>query len=210
MEDSGAVANHKRLAAQWRIDGRCELMKKLPRSFYRRDAIDLARALIGTVLVHRIGKKVLRCRIVETEAYVGEHDLASHASKGRTTRTEVMFGPPGVAYVYLCYGIHEMFNIVCGKTGDAQAVLIRAAEPLDDLHENLSGPGKLTRGMKITRKQNGIDLLGDELFLMRDSSPATDVKITRRIGIDYAKHWKDVPLRFIDAESAAVSRPGFR
>ncbi len=186
-------------------------MKKLPRSFYRRDAIDLARDLIGTILVHRIGKQIRRCRIVETEAYLGEHDLASHSSKGRTARTEVMFGPPGFAYVYLCYGIHEMFNIVCGKAGDAQAVLIRAAEPLDDLPVNLSGPTQaLQAGMKITsQKQNGSICLAMELFLIRDSSPPTAVKITRRIGVDYAKHWKDAPLRFFDANSSAVSKPRF-
>lgn len=180
--------------------------KKLTRSFYRRDAVELARDLIGTILVHRIGPAERRARIVETEAYVGEHDLASHASKGRTARTEVMFGPAGYAYVYLCYGIHEMFNIVCGETGDAQAVLIRAAEPLDDLRSNLSGPGNLARGLGISRAQNGIDLTGDELFLLKNPARRPSIAVACRVGVDYAKHWKDAPLRFFDYQSNAVSR----
>src|SRR3954454_2197471 len=106
--------------------------RKLPRSFYARPAEELAPDLLGKILVRRYRGKLLRARIVETEAYVGEHDLACHASKGRTNRTEVMFGPPGHAYVYLIYGMYDMLNIVTGKPGVAQAVLIRAAEPLDD------------------------------------------------------------------------------
>src|SRR3954467_1421613 len=140
---------------------------KLPRSFYARDAVVLAPDLIGKILVHRVGhKQLLRARIVETEAYVGGHALACHASKGRTTRTEVMFGPGGHAYVYFIYGMYDMFNIVASRKGDAQAVLVRAAEALDGWEADLSGPGKLCREMRITRKLNGIDLTGDELFLL--------------------------------------------
>src|SRR5438309_11559413 len=116
--------------------------KKLGRAFYERPAIDIARDLLGKILVHRVGKRTLRARIVETEAYVGAHDLPCHASKGRTRRTEVMFGPGGHAYVYLIYGMYEMFNIVASVEEDAQAVLIRAAEPMDGWDANLSGPGK--------------------------------------------------------------------
>ncbi|HLL89799.1 MAG TPA: DNA-3-methyladenine glycosylase, partial [Tepidisphaeraceae bacterium] len=123
----------------------------LPRTFYDRAAADLAPALLGMTLCHRVGDRLLRARVVETEAYVGEHDLASHASKGRTGRTDVMFGPPGHAYVYLVYGMHDMLNVVCGPAGDAQAVLVRAAEPLDGWDVNLSGPGRLARAMQITR-----------------------------------------------------------
>src|SRR6185436_10492990 len=93
------------------------------------------------------------------------HDLASHASKGRTERTKVMFGPAGRAYVYLIYGMHEMFNIVAADVDDPQAVLIRAAEPMGDWPADLSGPGKLTRGLRITRALNGLDLTRNELHL---------------------------------------------
>lgn len=103
---------------------------RLPRSFYARDASIVARESLGKILVRRIGDRRLRARIIETEAYIGAHDLACHASKGRTKRTEVMFGPPGYAYVYLVYGMHHMLNLVTGEEGDPQAVLIRAAEPV--------------------------------------------------------------------------------
>ncbi len=179
---------------------------KLPRAFYRRDAIDLAPDLLGKILVHRIRGRALRCRIVETEAYVGEHDLACHASRGRTNRTEVMFGPAGHAYVYFIYGMYDMLNIVCAEEGNAQAVLIRAAEPLDDWHADLSGPGKLCRAMHITvRTLNGADLVGDRLYL-HDAPPARHIIQDKRIGVDYARHWKDALLRFYDADSTAVSR----
>src|SRR5437667_11863719 len=118
------------------------LLKILTHSFYNRPAIDVARDLIGKILVRRTRGKELRARIVETEAYIGPHDLACHSSKGRTARTDVMFGPTGRAYVYFIYGMYEMFNIVCGHEGSAQAVLLRAAEPLDGWHADLSGPGR--------------------------------------------------------------------
>src|ERR1700730_4329078 len=101
--------------------------RKLSHSFFDRPAIELAHGLIGTVLVRRARGQQLRARIVETEAYVGSHDLACHASKGRTPRTEVMFGPGGHAYVYFIYGMHDMFNVVAGEADDPQAVLIRGA-----------------------------------------------------------------------------------
>src|SRR5689334_4099031 len=129
----------------------------LDRTFYARDAIHLAPALIGKVLVRRIGRKILRARIVETEAYIGEHDLACHASRGRTSRTEIMFGPAGHAYVYFIYGMYHMLNIVAAHVDDAQAVLIRAADPLDGWDVDLSGPGKLAREFHLTRADNGRD-----------------------------------------------------
>lgn len=180
-------------------------MKKLGRSFYQRDAEKLARDLIGTVLVRRIRGRERRARIVEAEAYVGPHDLASHSSRGRTKRTEVMFGPAGHAYVYLVYGMYEMFNIVAGKTGSGQAVLIRAAEPLDGWKAELSGPGKLTREFKITRSANGMDLTDDLLFLLRDPDYKPRIRRAKRIGVEYAGEWKDEQLRFFDAKGKAVT-----
>jgi DNA-3-methyladenine glycosylase len=181
--------------------------QKLSRSFYARPAAELAPALLGKILVRRYRRKLLRARIVETEAYVGEHDLACHASKGRTNRTEVMFGPPGHAYVYLIYGMYDMLNIVASTRGDAQAVLIRAAEPLDGWEANLSGPGKLARRMHITRADNGKDLTGDELFFLDGAAYVPRVAKTKRIGIDYAQHWKHELLRFVDMNSSAISGP---
>lgn len=179
---------------------------KLTRDFYARPAEVVARELLGKVIVHHVHRRVLRARIVETEAYVGEHDLASHSSKGRTARTEVMFGPPGHAYVYLIYGMHDMFNIVCAAEGDAQAVLVRAAEPLAGVDANLSGPGRLARGLHISRREDGIDLMADRLYLVDDGGRRPKVVRTPRIGVDYAGAWKDELLRFIDPTSHAVSK----
>src|SRR5206468_5416872 len=159
--------------------------KKLGRSFYRRGAAGLAKALIGKILVHRVGTKTYRARIVETEAYVGPHDLACHASKGRTKRTEVMFGRAGHAYVYFIYGMYDMLNVVAADVDDAQAVLIRAAEPLDGWRADLSGPGKLARAMKITtRVDNGLDLTGRKLFFGDDGSRPPKIARSKRVGVD--------------------------
>src|SRR4051794_11943054 len=180
---------------------------KLPRWFYRRPADVLASDLIGKILVHHVGRQVLRARIVETEAYVGEHDLAAHSSKGRTARTEIMFGEAGYAYVYFIYGMYDMLNIVASKIDDAQAVLIRAAEPLDGWDANLSGPGKLCRAMKITRTHDdGRDLLGGKLYLLDNPSDTSTIARSRRINVDYAKDWLHAELRFYDANSAAVTK----
>jgi DNA-3-methyladenine glycosylase len=180
-------------------------MTRLRRSFFNQPAEQLAQALIGKILVHKVGDRTRRARLVETEAYVGPHDLASHSSKGRTARTEVMFGPPGHAYVYFIYGMYDMLNIVAGEPGSA--VLIRAAEPLDGWQANLSGPGRLTRGLGITKADNGLDITGRKLFLMDAASDRPRIVRSRRIGVDYAKHWKDELLRFADADSQAVSKP---
>jgi len=182
------------------------MARKISNSFYKRDAETLARDLIGAILVHRRRGRAYRARIVEAEAYVGPHDLASHSSKGRTKRTEVMFGPAGRAYVYLIYGMHEMFNIVAGKTGSGQAVLIRAAEPLGDWDADLSGPGKLTRALGITSPMNGLDLTGKRLYLMQDPQYQPRIRRAKRIGVEYAGEWKHRMLRFFDDRSAAVTR----
>jgi DNA-3-methyladenine glycosylase len=117
-----------------------------------------------------------------------------------------MFGPPGRAYVYFIYGMHQMFNIVAGQIGDAQAVLIRAAEPLDNWNADLTGPGKLARAFHITRKDNALDLTGDDLFILDDPTCRPKIIRTKRIGVDYAKHWKNRHLRFIDTKSEVARR----
>ena len=179
-----------------------DVMRKLKRSFYAREADVVAADLIGTVLMR--GDR--RARIVETEAYVGEQDLACHASKGRTARTEIMYGKAGHAYVYFIYGMYDMLNIVTGRVGVAQAVLVRAAEPLDGWDADLTGPGKLCRAFGITVKyDNGLDLTGDRMYIGRDSTHKPTIRKTVRIGVDYALHWKHELLRFIDVNSQSVS-----
>ena len=175
----------------------------LPRSFYVRPAVEVARGLLGKVLVHGPTAGV----IVETEAYLGGDDLAAHSARGITNRTRVIFGPPGHAYVYFIYGMYHMLNFVTGKLGDPQAVLIRGALPLDGWQADLSGPGKLTRAMQITRADNGVDLTGDQLFVLNDPRYRPRLECTRRIGVDYAQEWKDALLRFVDASQAAALVP---
>jgi DNA-3-methyladenine glycosylase len=180
--------------------------RKLPLAFFRQGAEAVAAGLLGKVLVHkRPDGRTLRGRIVETEAYLGPADLASHSSKGRTKRTEVIFGPAGRAYVYFIYGMHEMFNVVVGKTGDAEAVLLRAAEPLDGWQANLSGPGRLARAFEIDRGHNGLKVTGGELYFIDDGQLPARFERSKRIGVEYAKHWAEEPLRFYDAASRAVS-----
>lgn len=175
-------------------------LSKLGLDFFQQSAITLAPALIGTILVRRHGKKVYRARIVETEAYVGPHDLACHAAKGRTHRTETMFGPGGRTYVYLIYGMHHMLNIVASTVDDPQAVLLHGAIPLDDWNVDLTGPGKLARHLRLTRKHNNLDVTQADLYFEADESYVPQLSVTKRIGIDYAKQWKDQLLRFIDTK----------
>jgi len=162
-------------------------------AFYARDTVVVARDLLGRILVH--GER--RGRIVETEAYVGEHDLACHASKGRTPRTAVMFGPPGRAYVYLIYGMHHCFNVVTEPEGHACAVLIRGLAPLDGETLAGHGPGRLCRALGIDRRLDGHDLTEPPLTL-RPGTPIAARRIARgpRIGVDYAGAWAAAPLRF--------------
>lgn len=179
----------------------------LPLTFYQRDAKTVAKELIGKVIERQVDALTFRARIVETEAYVGPHDLACHAARGRTPRTEVMFGSGGHAYIYFIYGMYHMLNFVTGKAGDAQAVLIRAAEPLDAWPADLSGPGKLARALNLSRAQNGLLLTTAELHVVeaRDGRrPA--IHTSPRIGVDYAGDWKHKHLRFFDGNSKAVSR----
>ena len=180
---------------------------KLPYTFYARSAEIVAKDLLGKILVYNNKGILYKGRIVESEAYLGQHDLACHAAKGRTKRTEVLFGKAGHAYVYLIYGMYDMFNVVTGKEGEGQAVLVRALEPLKNISGKTDGPGKLTRAMGITRAHNKVDLMGEKLWL--EQAPKVknkNIAITPRIGIDYAKEWKDAPLRFCDSDSNFLSR----
>ena len=178
----------------------------LPLSYYAQDAETVARDLLGKHLLFVLEGVTKRSRVVETEAYVGEHDLACHAAKGRTKRTEVMFGPPGHAYIYLIYGMYDLLNVVTGADGDAEAVLIRAAEPLNNIEGRTDGPGRLTRTLGLTRSLHGAPLCGPDLWL-EDAPPPTELGVSPRVGIDYAGAWKDAPLRFFDKTSRHVSKP---
>ena len=183
----------------------------LPRNFYDRNAVKVAPDLVGCVLARRGRRGWLLGRIIEAEAYVGEHDLACHSRAGRTARTEVMYGEPGHAYVYLIYGIHQMLNCVCGPGSDANAVLIRAAEPVPDslpwLHSTARGPGNVCKAFGVKAAHNRADLCdpqGELIVLPRRGRP----RIARgpRVGVDYAGKWAAEPLRFCDADSPHLSR----
>ena len=176
--------------------------QKLEQSFFARPAHEVARDLLGTLMVRQVAGIDRRARIIETEAYMGPQDLAAHSSKGRTARTEVMFGPPGRAYVYLIYGMYQMLNVVVGQPGQAQAVLLRAAEPQDGWAVELTGPGRLARAFAIQRADNGRDITGDDLHFLGRDRYEPKVQRTRRINIDYAGHWKNRLLRFVDVRSA--------
>jgi DNA-3-methyladenine glycosylase len=177
----------------------------LPHSFYERPARVVARALLGKVLVHRARAG----RIVETEAYVGAHDLACHASRGRTARTEILWGPPGRAYVYFIYGMHWCFNAVTGPEGRPSAVLVRGLEPVAgfDGSVRLDGPGRLCRALNITGAENGMDLVTSGLRILDAAAvPGRTVERGPRIGVDYAEEWAERPLRFWVRDSPGVSR----
>ncbi len=183
-------------------------MQKLPRAFYDRDTVTVARELLGKLLVHcshgvqRIG------RIVEVEAYVGPHDLAAHSSKGVTERTKVMFGPPGHAYVYFIYGMYYCMNVVTEREGHGSAVLLRAVEPVKNIEGRTCGPGLLCRAMHIDRRLNAHDLLSDDFFIAAPSaSAAIRIQKARRVGVDYAHHWAKRHLRFYIEGNPFVSRP---
>jgi DNA-3-methyladenine glycosylase len=180
--------------------------KKPPRAFFARSALAVARELIGLHLVHDDGSTLRRGRIVETEAYLGPRDLAAHSSRGRTARTEVMFGPPGRAYVYFIYGFWHCLNVVTGAEGVPHAVLLRALEPIAGADGRTSGPGLLCRAMHIDRSFNGIDLRGGVLWIERPRR-AAPVRIGRsaRIGVEYAGGWARRPWRFFDRSSCYVS-----
>ena len=190
----------------------------LPREFYARSVLQVAKACIGQLLVHETKQGVTVGRIVETEAYRGPQDRAAHSFGGRrTARTEVMFGPPGHAYVFFVYGMHYQFNIVTTRVDAPHAVLVRAVEPvsgvalmakrrnLPEASRDLSnGPGKLCQAMAIGREAYGLDLCASPLYLA--AGPRVRSESSKRIGIDYAEEWAEKPWRFFDPKSRYVSR----
>ena len=183
-------------------------MNKLARPFYDRDTALVAQELLGKWLVHKSAEVVKIGRIVEVEAYLGEHDLAAHSAKGLTERTKTMFGPPGFAYVYLIYGVHHCLNVVTEREGHASAVLLRALEPVKNLNGRTQGPGLLCRALKIDRRLNGHDLVSDDFFIATpDAGEKFSIVKRPRIGVDYAGRWAERRLRFYIKGNAFVSRP---
>jgi DNA-3-methyladenine glycosylase len=180
----------------------------LPRSFYDRDTELVARELLGKCLAHRVDGRLRVGRIVESEAYMGPHDRAAHSARGRTPRTEVMFGSPGRAYVYLIYGMHHCLNAVTGPAGHASAVLLRALEPLENIASSTKGPGLLCRALGIDRRLNGHDLTSHDFFIAAPARPETISIVSRpRIGVGYAgEEWAAKPLRFYIEGNAFISR----
>lgn len=193
----------------------------LPRDFYNRATLDVARDLIGKVLVHETRRGLASGVIVEVEAYIGEEDPACHAAPGPTARNAPLYGPPGIAYVYLNYGIHYLVNAVTEAEGSPAAILIRALEPLDGVTlmrrrrkvaaarrselrdiDLCRGPGNLTRALAITLRQNGSDLTSSSLRIEDRGAPARPVSWTRRIGINVGveQEW-----RVYATDSGAVS-----
>lgn len=192
-------------------------MRKLPRSFYDRDTVEVARALLGMHLVHVVAGVERVGRIVEVEAYLGPHDLAAHSARGLTPRTRVMFGPPGHLYTYFVYGMHWCANVVTQSEGTASAVLLRALEPMKNIEGRTNGPALLCRAMGLDGRHNGHDLLSEDLFigkldpgpLPRRGARGDEIGIVRRprIGVDYAgRHWARRLLRFYIRGNAFVSK----
>ncbi|MCL4146125.1 UNVERIFIED_CONTAM: hypothetical protein GTU68_049311, partial [Idotea baltica] len=165
--------------------------------------------LIGCILTHRIDGKLLGGRIVETEAYLSKDDPACHASKGKSKRNETMFAPAGISYVYLIYGMYNCVNVVSGREGKGEAVLIRALEPLFNIENLCSGPGKLTQALSISREHNGLCLRQSELRVHTRNSfkmdmPKARIVTSTRIGITKGV---ELPLRFLLAGNTFVSKP---
>jgi DNA-3-methyladenine glycosylase len=189
----------------------------LPRSFYDRDVLDVAPALVGAILVHRSSDGTTAGRIVECEAYRGPEDLAAHSAGGRRTRrTEAMFGPPGHTYMFLLYGVNWAFNVVVASSGQPHAILVRAVEPIHGLnlmaerrgidpHRTTltNGPGKLTNAMGLDATHYGEDLCAERLFIVRGASGT--VGVSPRINVDYAGQHALLPWRYYERGNRYVS-----
>jgi DNA-3-methyladenine glycosylase len=196
---------------------------KLPRSFFARPALEVARDIVGRKLVHVTDEGTVAGIVVEAEAYTGVEDPASHAYAGRRTRrNDVMWGPPGFAYVYPIYGMYLCFNVVCGQVGEPQGTFLRAVRPtegqdlmairrgfsvLDEKSERqlCNGPSKLCQAFGITRSLNGVDVCGEALFFTTGTDPGT-VIAAWRVGIDYAGPGREWPWRFLVQGDPYVSK----
>lgn len=166
-------------------------MSRLEKDFFEIDVLEIAPELLGKVLVRRYPSGIVRrFLITETEAYRGEEDLACHASRGKTSRTRIMYEPGGFVYVYLVFGMHWMLNFVTGKIAEPQAVLIRSLK-------EMSGPGRLTKLLEIDRSFYGEDLSMSNRIWVEDHDKYPEWETTVRIGIDYAGDWKFKPWRFV-------------
>jgi DNA-3-methyladenine glycosylase len=190
--------------------------RRVDRAFFGRPAAEVARELLGQYLIHQFDGCELAAKIVETEAYLGSGDPAAHSARGLTERTRVLFGPPGHAYVYLIYGMHECLNLVTDRAGQAGCVLLRALEPVcgieemqrrrdkaKRLHDLASGPGKLTRAMGITRAHYGVDVTRGPLRVRLTKAPEVfEIQTATRIGISTSQ---ELPLRFFVKGNAHVS-----
>ena len=189
---------------------------KLPREFYLRDGLTVARELIGKKLVTNLRGEVTSGIIVETEAYMGKRDAAAHSYRGKTERTKIFFGAGGFVYVYLIYGMHLCTNVVANVENVPEAVLIRALEPTDgvelmkrrrgkqNLRELCSGPGKVSQALGVTKNFYGADLCGEEIFIETTDFQA-EVAATKRINVDYAGEAADYPWRFVAAGNKFLS-----
>jgi len=196
--------------------------RKLSRSFYRRELLQVAQNLLGKILVKVDGKNFLSGKIVEVEAYHGDFDKAAHSYRGKTERTKIMFEEGGYLYVYFTYGAHHCCNVVTGKKGQGTAVLIRAVEPLTGIEKMIknrfgrklknekeifnltNGPGKTCKSFGINRKHSGTDLTGDEIFILEgDKIKSKDIGISKRIGISKSV---ELPWRFFIKDNPYLSR----
>jgi len=175
----------------------------LGRKFYQKNTLEVAQNLLGCVLMRKYKDKIIQATITETEAYMGKDDLASHASKGRTLRTELMFGEAGRAYVYMIYGMYHCLNIVTEKKDFPAAVLIRGVKIENIDYKKTNGPGKLCKFLEIDRKLNGWDVTaGEKIWIIKPVKKISKklIKTGKRIGIDYAKHCKEYLWRFTLAD----------
>jgi len=173
--------------------------KILARAYFDRPTLRVARSLLGKYLVRANGSKRITGKIIEVEAYVGPGDRASHASRGRTKRTDVMFGRSGVAYVYLIYGMYHCFNVVTEREGYPAAILVRAVEPASPPSPVIDGPGRVCRYFQIDRSLNRLDLtVGQTLWIegRGERVPPSAITAYPRIGVDYAGEWATKPWRF--------------
>src|SRR3972149_5324663 len=202
------------------LRGQVDKFKKLKPEFFRRPTLEVAEGLLGKYLMVKRNGKILAGKIVETEAYIGENDLACHASRGRTNRSEILYQKAGTVYVYLVYGMYYCLNIVTERENFPSAVLIRAIEAIEridlmkkrrktNISRNLaSGPGKLCMAFGINKKLNGENVFGKDIWIEdrgEDESPKNIISAPR-VGVDYAKHCKNLPWRFYIKDNQFISR----